>query len=85
MSMTGPQEKTLQETHDAVVSLRATLDERCAQCLADVEKLQRFVGGNGEKGAKTRLALLERQAKVVWTTAGAVLMMVGKAIVNAIQ
>lgn len=81
MSMDESQAKMLQETHDTVVALAATLEERCPQCQEDVDRLSVFVNGNGHKGVKVRLHALERQAKIVWVTAGGVLTLLGDTFV----
>ena len=84
--MTDEQSRVLRETHDAIVELKATMEERCQACLGDVDQLTMFVdGSNGDKGAKSRLAILEGQAKVVWGTAVGVVALVGEALVEWVR
>lgn len=92
MSMTVTQAKVLQETHDTVVALKATVEERCHTCLNQLDDLTEFVNGNGKTGAKSRLSALEKQAKdfksqrrAVWAMTFGVLALVGEGIINWIR
>ena len=74
------QAQMIQETHDTVIALKATLDERCSTHHEDLERLNGFVYGNGKDGAQVRIKKLEWKMAIVWTSAAGVVSLAANAI-----
>ena len=74
--MDPEQVKMLRETHSSVISIKATLNERCKVHQRRMDSIEESVDGNGRTGLKTDVAIMKKWFAAIWFICGSIVLAV---------